>query len=70
MHRVHHSVIRLETDSNFGFNMPWWDHMFGTYRGQPTAGHEAMTIGLANYRDPKWLTLLWMLAVPFSRIRR
>jgi sterol desaturase/sphingolipid hydroxylase (fatty acid hydroxylase superfamily) len=70
MHRVHHSVIMRETDSNFGFNMPWWDRMFGTYRGQPAAGHEAMTIGLANYRAPKWLTLPWMLAVPFSRIRR
>ncbi len=66
MHRVHHSVITRETDSNFGFNLPWWDRLFGTYHAQPAAGHEAMTIGLANYRDPKWLTLPWMLAVPFS----
>jgi sterol desaturase/sphingolipid hydroxylase (fatty acid hydroxylase superfamily) len=66
MHRVHHSVIIRETDSNFGFNLPWWDHLFGTYRAQPSAGHEAMRIGLANYRDKKWLTLPWMLAVPFS----
>ncbi len=66
MHRVHHSVITRETDSNFGFNLPWWDRLFGTYRAQPAAGHEAMTIGLANYREPKWLILTWMLAVPFS----
>ena len=65
MHRVHHSVIIQETNSNFGFNFPYWDHFFGTYRDQPASGHEAMTIGLANYRDQKWLTLPWMLAVPF-----
>jgi sterol desaturase/sphingolipid hydroxylase (fatty acid hydroxylase superfamily) len=66
MHRVHHSVIIRETNSNFGFNLPWWDRLFGTYRDQPASGHEAMTIGLANYRDQKWLTLPWMLVVPFS----
>lgn len=66
MHRVHHSVIIEETNSNFGFNFPYWDRLFGTYRAQPASGHEAMIIGLANYRDQKWLTLPWMLAVPFS----
>jgi len=66
MHRVHHSVIIQETDSNFGFNLPWWDRLFGTYRAQPAAGHKSMAIGLSNYRDRKWLTLPWMLAVPFS----
>jgi sterol desaturase/sphingolipid hydroxylase (fatty acid hydroxylase superfamily) len=66
MHRVHHSVIRRETDSNFGFNLPWWDRIFGTYRPQPEKGHTAMTIGLENYRDGKWFTLPWMLAVPFT----
>ena len=67
MHRVHHSVIIRETDSNFGFNFPWWDRLFGTYRAQPAAGHTDMTLGLANYRDPKWLQLHWMLAVPLAR---
>jgi sterol desaturase/sphingolipid hydroxylase (fatty acid hydroxylase superfamily) len=66
MHRVHHSVIIKETDSNFGFNLPWWDRLFGTYQDQPVSGHKAMTIGLANYRDQKWLTLPWMLFVPLS----
>ncbi len=65
MHRVHHSVIINETDSNFGFNLPWWDRLFGTYRAQPASGHDGMIIGLSNYRDFKWLTLPWMLAVPF-----
>jgi len=67
MHRVHHSVFPQETDSNFGFNFPWWDRLFGTYRDQPEAGHLAMTIGLANYRDPKWLKINWLLLVPFVR---
>jgi len=70
MHRVHHSVIIQETNSNYGFNLPWWDRLFGSYRDQPSKGHDAMTIGLANYRDPKYLTLHWMLAVPFLRIER
>jgi len=44
MHRVHHSILSRETNSNFGFNLPWWDRLFGTYRAQPADGHEAMTI--------------------------
>lgn len=65
MHRVHHSVIIRETNSNFGFNFSWWDRIFRTYLAQPGAGHADMTLGLANYRDTKWLTLPWMLVVPF-----
>jgi len=65
MHRVHHSVIIRETNSNFGFNFPWWDRLFGTYRAQPAAGHEGMTIGLTQFRDAKRLTLPWLLALPF-----
>jgi sterol desaturase/sphingolipid hydroxylase (fatty acid hydroxylase superfamily) len=65
MHRVHHSVIIRETNSNFGFNLPWWDRLFGTYRDQPAKGHEAMTIGLSQFRDPQKLTLPWLLALPF-----
>jgi sterol desaturase/sphingolipid hydroxylase (fatty acid hydroxylase superfamily) len=65
MHRVHHSVTIRETNSNFGFNFPWWDRLFGTYRPQPIAGHEGMTIGLAQFRDAQKLTLPWMLALPF-----
>jgi sterol desaturase/sphingolipid hydroxylase (fatty acid hydroxylase superfamily) len=66
MHRVHHSVIIRETNSNFGFNFPWWDHFFGTYRDQPSAGHEGMTIGLSHIRDPKINNLPGMLMLPFT----
>jgi sterol desaturase/sphingolipid hydroxylase (fatty acid hydroxylase superfamily) len=65
MHRVHHSVIIRETNSNFGFNLPWWDRLFGTYRDQPAAGHLEMTIGLSQSRDSKVLTLPWLLLLPF-----
>ena len=65
MHRVHHSILARETNSNFGFNSPWWDRLFGTYRAQPAAGHEAMTIGIEQFRDPRELWLDRMLAQPF-----
>ena len=65
MHRVHHSVTIRETNSNFGFNFPWWDRLFGTYRAQPAAGHEEMVIGLSQFRNAKRLTLPWMLVLPF-----
>jgi sterol desaturase/sphingolipid hydroxylase (fatty acid hydroxylase superfamily) len=66
MHRVHHSVIIRETNSNYGFNLSIWDRMFGTYRPQPVKGHLGMRIGLANFRDQGKLTLPHMLAMPFS----
>jgi sterol desaturase/sphingolipid hydroxylase (fatty acid hydroxylase superfamily) len=65
MHRVHHSIISRETNSNFGFNLPWWDRLFGTYRAQPQAGHEAMTIGIEQFRDLRELRLDRMLLQPF-----
>ena len=70
MHRVHHSVIIREHDSNFGFNLPWWDRIFGTYKDQPAAGHDDMVIGLANFRDPKGLTLLRLFSLPFVKGRK
>ena len=66
MHRVHHSVEDDEANSNFGFNLPWWDRLFGTYRDQPRAGHEGMTIGIRTYRSTKQVSWLpGMLALPF-----
>jgi sterol desaturase/sphingolipid hydroxylase (fatty acid hydroxylase superfamily) len=65
MHRVHHSTIRWETNSNLGFNFPWWDRLFGTYRDQPAKGHLEMTIGLDQYKEPNKLTLPWLLVLPF-----
>jgi sterol desaturase/sphingolipid hydroxylase (fatty acid hydroxylase superfamily) len=67
MHRVHHSVIPRETNSNFGFNVPWWDRLFGTYRTQPEMGHTEMIIGLTEIRDPAQLTLGKLLLLPFKR---
>ena len=64
MHRVHHSTIRWETNCNFGFNFPWWDRLFGTYRPQPAKGHLEMTIGLDQYKDPKKLTFFWLIVLP------
>jgi sterol desaturase/sphingolipid hydroxylase (fatty acid hydroxylase superfamily) len=67
MHRVHHSIERRETNSNFGFNFPWWDRLFGTYRPQPEQGHEGMTIGIENFRDPVELRLDRMLLQPLRQ---
>jgi len=65
MHRVHHSVVVNETNSNFGFNLPWWDRAFGTYVAQPAAGHDGMTIGLDIFRQPEDQRLDKMLIQPF-----
>jgi sterol desaturase/sphingolipid hydroxylase (fatty acid hydroxylase superfamily) len=65
MHRVHHSILPRETNSNFGFNLPWWDYLFGTYRARPAAGHNAMTIGIEQFRDARELGLDRMLLQPF-----
>ena len=65
MHRVHHSVHLEETNSNYGFSVPWWDRLFGSYRDQPRDGHEAMRIGLAEWRSGVCANLVWMLMLPF-----
>ena len=65
MHRVHHSVLPDETNSNFGFNLPWWDRLLGTYRAQPVAGHDGMTIGIEQFRTSRDQWLDRMLVLPF-----
>jgi sterol desaturase/sphingolipid hydroxylase (fatty acid hydroxylase superfamily) len=65
MHRVHHSIVVRETNSNFGFNLSWWDRLLGTYRDQPAAGHLAMTIGIEDFRDARELKLPRMLIQPW-----
>lgn len=67
MHRVHHSVLREETDSNFGAVLSGWDRLFHTYRAQPQEGHETMTFGLSEWRDRRCVSLPWLLMLPFSR---
>jgi sterol desaturase/sphingolipid hydroxylase (fatty acid hydroxylase superfamily) len=66
MHRVHHSIEDDEANSNFGFNLAWWDRLFGTYREQPRAGHRGMVIGIRAHRQPREVSWLpGMLALPF-----
>jgi len=66
MHRVHHSVIRRESNSNFGFNLSIWDRLFGTYTAQPKMGHKNMLIGLEQFQDEPTYRLKWMLRLPFT----
>jgi sterol desaturase/sphingolipid hydroxylase (fatty acid hydroxylase superfamily) len=66
MHRVHHSILPEETNSNFGFNLPWWDRLLGTYKAQPAAGHDAMTIGIEQFRTPRDQWLDRMLVQPIK----
>jgi len=66
MHRVHHSIHASETNSNFGFNMPWWDRLLGTYTAQPRDGHEGMTIGIEQFRTRRDLRLDQMLIQPLK----
>ena len=70
MHRVHHSIVPSETNTNFGFNFPWWDSLFGTYCAQPEKGHKGMVIGLNQFRDPKELHFHKMLIQPFLKSTR
>ena len=66
MHRVHHSIEDDEANSNFGFSLPWWDRLFGTYRDQPRGGHEGMRIGIHGYHEPGQVSWLpGMLILPF-----
>lgn len=65
MHRIHHSILPQETNRNFGFNLPWWDRLLDTYWSVPEGGHEGMTLGLEQFRDPAQLTLICMLRLPF-----
>lgn len=65
MHRIHHSAHRRETNSNFGFNLPWWDRLMGTFLAEPSAGHMGMALGLEQFREPDRLTLSRILVLPF-----
>lgn len=70
MHRVHHSTIPHETDSNYGFNFPFWDKMFGTYIPQPKLGHDEMSIGLSQWQDERPTKLGWALSVPLLPMKQ
>ncbi|HEY9825866.1 MAG TPA: sterol desaturase family protein [Stenomitos sp.] len=66
MHRIHHSIKPEESNRNFGFNLPWWDHWCGTYQAQPSEAHTTMPLGLAQYRSNTVERLGWMLLAPFQ----
>ena len=65
-HRVHHSAIQQETDTNYGFFLSCWDKLFNTYHAQPKLGHDKMTIGLGEHQTEQPSSLLWCLALPFQ----
>ncbi len=68
MHRVHHSVIVKEMNSNYGFNLVIWDKLFSTYRDQPEAGHSNMAIGMSEWRDALFCSrLINILSIPFRK---
>lgn len=67
MHRVHHSTVTDETNSNFGFNLSLWDRMFGTYRREAMAEQATMPIGLPSYRNGEPVRFFWLLGFPFAR---
>jgi len=67
MHRVHHSIIRRETDSNYGFYLSVWDRLFGTYVDQPEKGHDGMEIGLGPALTPRAHSFLFSLSIPFLK---
>lgn len=69
MHRVHHSVIRREHDTNYGFSLSVWDRFFRTYTDQPEKGHDGMTIGLNPYQTDRPARLDWSLLLPFRAMR-
>ncbi|MDQ6997606.1 MAG: sterol desaturase family protein [Mariprofundus sp.] len=66
IHRIHHSIIKAETNSNFGFNLSFWDRLFGTFRAQPTLGHTDMVIGLEHLQDASTHQIGFMLRLPFG----
>lgn len=65
MHRVHHSVSRVEHDSNYGFALSVWDRLFRTYTAAPAKGHDGMTVGL-RWQDDSPARLGWSLRLPFG----
>ena len=64
MHRIHHSIVEREYSSNFGFNFPWWDRLFGTYMGQPEKAHSEMQVGLTEFQERVSVNVLWLLIRP------
>jgi sterol desaturase/sphingolipid hydroxylase (fatty acid hydroxylase superfamily) len=68
LHRIHQSTEKDETNSNYGFSVSWWDHLFNSFTAAPEAGSDRIDIGLREYRDKKVTTQMWgVLKIPFSK---
>jgi sterol desaturase/sphingolipid hydroxylase (fatty acid hydroxylase superfamily) len=70
MHRVHHSILREETDSNYGFFLSIWERMFGTYRPEPALGQQGVVLGLPEYQSRATPDFWQLLKLPFKRLPR
>lgn len=65
MHRVHHSWERIDTDSNYGFNLSLWDRLFRTYRPEPVPGEADIVFGIETFRAPRERQIDALLTQPF-----
>lgn len=70
MHRIHHSIIERETNTNYGFNLSIWDRLFGVYTQDPVMGQQGMTIGLAEHQNREPTGLVWSLLLPFRTYQK
>ena len=70
MHRIHHSTLMAETDSNYGFSISCWDRLCKTYRAEPRQSQTVMAIGLAPFRQQHELGFIALLLLPFKALRR
>jgi sterol desaturase/sphingolipid hydroxylase (fatty acid hydroxylase superfamily) len=70
MHRVHHSIRKAETNSNYGFSLSIWDRLFKSYTAQPAKGHDDMIIGLEEYQTSGPASLLWSMTLPFKTVKK
>jgi sterol desaturase/sphingolipid hydroxylase (fatty acid hydroxylase superfamily) len=68
MHRIHHSLRRDETDSNYGFTTSLWDRLFQSHRARPLDDEATMPIGLDGVRDPSALGWWALLLQPGRRL--
>lgn len=70
MHRIHHSTLKKETDSNYGFSISCWDRLCGTYVVEPEQPQQRMAIGLKSFKDPAELGFVKLMLLPFRRLRQ
>jgi len=69
MHRIHHSTMPTETDSNYGFSISIWDRLCRTYTVEAKKSQIDMEIGLSEFRQPEELGFKALLLLPFKKLR-